>query len=499
MQQQPLPVVVGVDIGTSAVKVMAIDTAGRTIAEGSESYDLKTPRPGWVEVDANDVYAASLGTLKRVLNTTYARGVAPSAIGFSVAMHSIIPVDAGGDPIGPMINWMDRRSGSIAEAWREDGTAQALYERTGAPMHPMLPLCKLNWLAENDRATFDRAARFVSIKELLIHRWTGEWLVDHAIASATGMFDLRTRDWDPTALELARVTPERLSKPASTKTALNGMGKGAAKSLGLPDETEIVLCSSDGALANLGVGAATPDRLALTLGTSGAIRVVLGDPALDAQGRTFCYCFDDTHYLVGGPTSSAGAVLNWLFALLTPEIERDKRFTNAVALAEKIPPGAEGVTFLPFLSGERAPYWMSGLRGNIIGLDLAHDRRHILRAAFEGVVCALYSVYEVLRERVGNPSQILLSGGLTHSPLVRHLIANIFGSEVAQPNQLEASCFGAAMMAALAIGLLEGPDDVAKLLTYSEIMQPDPGEQERYAEIYARYRECVGAVLPLFK
>jgi gluconokinase len=491
-------VFVGVDIGTSAVKVMAATVEGRTVSEASEGYRLQTPRPEWVELDADAVYNATMRSLQTVLQEVSLRGNAPAAIGISVAMHGVIPVDERGEALGPLITWMDRRSGAIADGWKADGTGLALYRRTGAPMHPMLPLCKLRWLAENDRPLFDAASRFVSIKELLVFRWTGRWLVDHAVASATGMFDVVAKAWDPQALALARVEPERLSQPVSTSTVLTELRGPVAAALALTAPLPVVLASSDGALANLGVGAVSRESPALTLGTSGAIRTVSGEPVFDDAGRTFCYVFDDERYLVGGPTSSAGAVLNWLFDLLCADVAPEGRFEAAVALAESVEPGAAGLTFLPFLSGERAPYWMSSLRGEIVGLDLSHDRRHILRAAIEGVVFALYAVAQILHERLGAPQRILLSGGLTHAKLFRGLIADVFGTRTAQPNQLEASAFGAAMMAAIAVGALDGPAAVAKLLHFTEIDEPDPRRRERYGAIFARYESAVAAALPLF-
>src|SRR5262249_23112517 len=157
------------------------------------------------------------------------------------------------------------------------------------------------------------------------------------------------------------------------------------------------------------------------------------EPLLDAHGRTFCYRADDTRYIVGGPTSSAGASLDWVFALLLDETPKPQRFARAVALAAAVAPGADGCTVLPFLAGERAPYWNAGLRGAFAGLDLAHDRRTILRAAFEGVVFGVYAVYDVLRERTGAPRQLLLSGGLTKAPLVRELLADAFAVPAVEP------------------------------------------------------------------
>jgi gluconokinase len=484
-------VLVGVDVGTTAVKVVAHDRQGRELAARSERYGLSTPKPGYAEQDAEEIYGATMRSLGGVVDEIKAHGEQPLAIGFSSAMHGVLAVDEGGEPISPLIIWMDRRSVSIAERWHDDGTAARLYARTGAPMHPMLPLCKLRWLAENDAALFRRAHRFVGMKELLVHRWTGEWLIDHGIASATGMMDAHTRTWDAQALSAAGVPPERLSELAPCSTCRTIQRPQVAAALGLDSRTSIVLASSDGALANLGTGAVSKDLAALTLGTSGAVRIVNDVPSLDAQGRTFCYAFDDSRWIVGGPTSSAGAVLEWLFALLLDDVPAQERFGRAVALAEQVRPGAGGLTFLPFLSGERAPYWRGDLRGGLAGLDLVHDARDILRAAFEGVVFALYSVYRVMRELGARPSAVALSGGLSHAPLVRRMIADIFEIEAWLPEGPEASAFGAAMFAGVATGVLRSLSDVTPLVRYPSKLTPQGANQEAYRAAYQRFEERV--------
>jgi gluconokinase len=489
---------VGVDIGTSAAKVLACSLKGKVIASASASYPLETPQPGYVEQDAEAVYRATMKALHDVLGEVRLRGDEVLALGFSCAMHGVLPVDEQGEPRGRLVTWMDRRASEIAERWIADGTARALYASTGAPMHPMLPSCKLRWFAENEPDFMRGAAKIVSMKELFIYRWTGEWLVDWGIASATGLFDLQAHDWNGRALELARVERSRLSRTAPPSTTLRTLREPVASALGLGNAA-IVLASSDGALANLGVGAVGPRELALTLGTSGAIRIVVERPALDAHGRTFCYTFDDRRYIVGGPTSSAGAVLNKIHELFASEIPPAERFARAVELAEGAPPGAHGLTMLPFLSGERAPYWLAGLRGGLIGLDLAHTRADVFRAAFESVVFALASVLDVLRESTGAPARVRLSGGLTRAPLIRQLVADVFACEAVLADQDEASAFGAAMMAGIAAGALAGPDAVAALLQPVHVHQPRPDMVARYGDIFARYRACVEASLPLYE
>jgi gluconokinase len=492
------PVVIGIDVGTSAVKVLAVTASGREITAGSEFYGLITPHPDFVEQDANIIYSATMRVLERVLADVRMRGSEVAAIGFSSAMHGILAVDDNGEPISHVITWLDRRSAAIADGWRNDGTGIELYRRTGAPTHPMLPLVKLRWLRDNDPALFKRARRFIGLKELFVFRWTGEWLVDWGIAAATGIFSLASPAWDERALELAGVEPARLSQPAAPSTTLRTFRAAIQHELRLAPDTAVVLASSDGALANIGIGASLAGDLALTLGTSGAIRVLVDAPATDAAGRTFCYYADDTRFIVGGPTSSAGAALDWIFALLLAEVPKEQRFTRAAELAQHVAPGADGLVVLPFLSGERAPYWRGSLRGSFDGLDLSHDRGTIVRAGFEGVVFGLRAVYDVVRTTVGEAERLLLSGGLTRAPLVRTLLADVFGLPAVAPHQQEASAFGAALLAAQAIGAIDDATQTGRAAGSDAPTQPNPEAQRTYAGAYARYARFVDAHLDLF-
>jgi gluconokinase len=489
-------VLVGVDLGTSAVKVLACTPDAKIVSQASAAYPLQTPHPEWVEQDADAVYRAAMKALRDVLAEVRLRGDDVQAIGFSCAMHGVLAVDARGEPLGPLITWMDRRSGAIAERWRADGTGDALYARTGAPIHPMLPSCKLRWLAENDAHLLTRAAKFISVKELFIFRWTGEWLIDWGMASGTGLFDVHTRTWSDRALEAAGIGASKLSEPVPPTTTRRSLRTQVASALGIQTDCAVVLGSSDGALANLGVGAVAAGEPAVTLGTSGAIRVVVDAVTLDPHGRTFCYCFDDTRYVSGGPTSSAGAVLNALHDLFLSDVAAGERFAHAVALAEHAPAGANGITVLPFLSGERAPYWLAELRGSILGLELSHTRADILRAGFESVVLALFSVYDVME--LPKARTIRLSGGLTHAPLVRRLVADIFNCEAVLADQEEASAFGAAMLAGVALGTPADIFAVAQLLHPLYHHTPDAAASAHYREVFTRYQACVQANLPLY-
>ncbi len=229
----------------------------------------------------------------------------------------------------------------------------------------------------------------------------------------------------------------------------------------------------------------------MTFGTSGAVRATVPAPVLDDRGRMFCYALDDERYIVGGPTSSAGASLQWVIDVLYSEVPHEKRFEHAMRSVQGAGDDRSGPICLPFFAGERAPYWDARLRGAFVGIDLSHHRETLVRATAEGSVFALYAVARVLEEKVGKHDRMLMSGGLMHSPVIRRLVADVFGIESWLTDKPEASGFGAAMMSAKAIGALPSLDAVAPLVSAVETLTPDEARRASYQEKYARYEALV--------
>lgn len=485
-------VFLGVDLGTTSVKVLALDGAGHELARGVAPGRLRRPTAERAELDATEARA------DLVTATHDALGGLPAeakirALGFSCAMHGIMPVDAAGAPLGPLATWLDRRATPIAERWRRDGTAVALYRATGAPVHPMLPSCKIAWFAEHEPGLHRAAARWVSLKDWLVHDLCGEWLADPGMASGTGLFGVPERAWSRDALELAGVAADRLPAVASTRTRRRVRGAAAA-AFGLPSGVELVLGSSDGALANLGTGAVEPGIWALTLGTSGALRATTPRAELDPHGRTFCYAADDTRYIVGGATSSAGAVVSALADLFFADVARPDRVARFIAAAASAPANGLPVV-VPFLAGERAPYWRADLRGAIEGLELDTDRDRIARATVESALFALADVGDVMRERVGRPTSLRGTGHLATAPAVRALAATLFDCELLVSQRGDGSALGAAWTAAMALDAASERDLVATV-ALADRTTPDRSDRGA-AERFARYRAAVARSVAL--
>lgn len=449
---------IGVDIGTTSTKAVLFEENGKPVTKADEEYPLYTPTTSVAEQDPDQIFQAVVHTLKQV---TARSGVRPEQVlfvSFSSAMHSVIAVDAEGKPLTRCITWADNRSAAWSARLKRDMNGHDIYLRTGTPIHPMSPLTKLMWLRHDNEELIQKAAKLISIKEYVLAKFFGEYVVDHSIASSTGMMNLEKLDWDEEALQIAGVSRERLSRLVPTTYALTGLNPVYAEEMGLASSTPFIVGASDGVLSNLGVNAIEPGVVAATIGTSGAVRTVIDRPSTDPKGRIFCYALTERHWVIGGPVNNGGMLFRWVrdeFA--AAEVETAKRlgiepYDLLTQIAEQVSPGAEGLLFHPYMTGERAPLWNPNSRGSFFGLTMHHRKEHMIRAVLEGVIFNLYTVLLAMEERIGRPTKIQATGGFARSPLWRQMMADIFDQEVVIPESFESSCLGAAVLGLYAIG-----------------------------------------------
>jgi gluconokinase len=378
---------------------------------------------------------------------------------------------------------------------KQTGLGHSIYLETGTPIHSMSPLTKLIWMREEDPHTFASSAKFISIKEYVLYRLYGIYVVDYSIASATGLFNLRQLKWDDRALQTAGIRADQLSMPVPTTYILTGMNAKYAAAIGIHLDLPVVIGASDGALANLGVGAIAPGQVSLTVGTSGAIRRVMPEPVLDSQGRTFCYYLTDHHWVIGGPTNNGGVALQWFINQFCTGESVD----SVIHSARDIKPGADGLLFLPFLLGERAPYWNPDARGNFFGIALQHQKAHFARAVLEGVMFSLYSVGKVLSELTEEITEIRATGGFARSDLWTNILADVFGSTVLNPASHESSSIGAAMLAMLAIGKVNSLEEAVRVISIKQHIEPNPQHHEVYQELHGIYERIYTKLEEEFK
>jgi gluconokinase len=488
-------VVVGVDLGTTSTKAVAF-AAGRVVAAASRGYPLDEPEPGHAVQDPELILEAVRVAVRDVVAQVGAARVA--GLSFSSAMHSLLGLDADGAPLTTVVTWADTRASAQAERLRAADGGLALHRRTGTPLHPMSPLPKLVWFREEDPQVFAAVRTWVGIKEYVLLRLCGSLVVDHSIASATGLLDLAALDWDAEALRLAGVTRDQLPPLTPTTTVLPGLLPREAAAVGLPDGTPVVVGAADGPLANLGVGAVLPGVAACSVGTSGALRVVVDRPVVDPRGRVFCYALTPGRWVVGGAINNGGVVLQWAGDALAPDLGPDAE-AELLALAEQVPAGSGGLLMLPYLLSERAPHWSAVPRGAYVGLTRAHGRAHLLRAALEGVALQLAVVLDSLRDAGLEVTQVRATGGAMRSALWRQVLAAAFGLRVELMASEEGSAFGAAVLGMEALGLVESVDVASELLEVESHVEPEPDDVEVYASLRPVFAELYHALEPTYE
>jgi gluconokinase len=489
----PRRYVIGVDVGTTSTKAVVFEEDGRVVAKHHIDYPLLTPQPSAAEQDPEQIYFAVLTSIKNVIEDGHVDAARIACVSFSSAMHSLIAFDKQDQPITRCITWADNRSAPWADRIKRELGGHAIYLRTGTPIHPMSPLSKLCWLRDTQPAVFTRAARFISIKEYVFFRLFGCYIIDHSIASATGLFNLAALEWDPEALKLAGITADRLSKPVPTTHMVHGLKSCAAQATGLHADTPFIIGASDGVLANLGANAIDTGVVAVTIGTSGAVRTVVDHPYTDPQGRTFCYALTEKRWVIGGSVNNGGIVLRWLNDIFSPGDERATAqsamdsYEALIQLAAQTPPGANGLIFHPYLTGERAPLWNASARGSFFGLALHHRKKDMVRAALEGVIYNLYGVLCALESLAGTAQKIHATGGFARSELWRQMMSDIFNRNIDVPVSHESSCLGAAVLGLYALGRINSLGAVSKMVGISAHYTPDARHVAVYAPLLAIY------------
>lgn len=484
---------IGIDIGTTSTKSVLFTEQGEVITTSTQEYPLYTPAPDVAEQDPEEILQAAVRSVYGVMIQS---GVSADQILFvscSSAMHSVIAMDQQGHPLTRCITWADNRSAPWSAKLQENGVGHRIYLRTGTPIHPMSPLTKLMWMRHDEPELFQRTAKFISIKEYLFFRLFGQYVVDHSIASCTGLLNLEKLEWDEEALDIAGITPNQLSKLVPTTYTIEGMHPKWAEKMALSPSTPFVIGASDGVLSNLGVNAIQPGVVAATIGTSGAIRTVVERPITDPKGRTFCYALTEKLWVVGGPVNNGGMLFRWVrdeFA--ASEVETAKRlginsYDVLTKIAERVPPGSEGLLFHPYLSGERAPLWNPDARGSFFGLTLHHKKEHMIRAVLEGVIFNLYTVLLAMEEQIGQPTSIQATGGFARSPLWRQMMSDIFNQEVVVPESFESSCLGAVVLGLYATGRIKSLDAVSSMVGTTHRHKPVKGHATLYQELLPIY------------
>lgn len=445
----PAEVVIGLDVGTTATKAVGFGLRSGWRHTAVREYPLLQPAPGWQVQDPDTVVAAVMGALAEV--ATASRGAHVIAISVSTAMHGLIGLDDRLRPMTPLVTWADSRASDVAKGLRESGRAAELHRTSGTPVHPMSPLSKLIWFADHEPELSARVHAWVGLKAFVLHALTGTLATELSSASGTGLLDLSTRTWSPGILGLAGVREEQLPPILSTTAAL-GLTKSVAARLALSTATPVIAGAGDGPLGNLGTGALGRGVVGLSVGTSGAARMVVPEPVVDSSGRLFCYALTDDAWVVGGAVSNGGIAVRWAGSVFGQDTGGE-RTTDAelLGLAASVEPGSDGLIALPYLLAERAPLWDPTLSGAFLGVRHSHTRGHFVRSLVEGVALQLSTIIDEL-DRIDPVAEIRATGGVFRSHVWREAIAGAVRQPLSVTGGAEGSALGAAALGIYALG-----------------------------------------------
>ena len=487
----------GIDVSTTGSKALLVDENGVVVATAAAPHTLQTPKPLWSEQDPREWWQASATAVRTVLQQTGLSGESVRAVGLTGQMHGLVLMDEHGEVLRPAILWNDQRTqAQCDEIHRRIGRAKFI-QITGNVALTGFTAPKILWVQENEPEIFAKARHVLLPKDYIRFQLTGEYGMDKADGSGTVLFDLKQRNWS-TELLAALSIPAEWMPPTFEGPEFTGTITGAAASAtGLKEGTPVAAGGGDQAAQAVGVGAVEPGVVALTVGTSGVVFATTPSALVEPEGRlhAFCHAVPGLWHFMGVMLSAAGS-LQWYRDTLAPGMS----FDDLLHEAEAVPPGSEGLQFLPYLSGERTPYPDPLARGAFVGLTLRHGRGHLTRALLEGVSFGLKDSFTLIQNAgLGGIRQVRASGGGTKGALWRQILASVLDAELVTVNTTEGAAFGAALLAG--VGIKAWPDVPAACAAAVRITgstRPDPDQVAAYRKAYRLYRELYPALKPGF-
>ena len=488
------PLHLGVDIGTSSCKVVAVDRGGSVVATAHREYPLHSPRPGWTEQDPEDWWEATGECVRQVTASLKRRGDVV-AIGLSGQMHGLVALDADGGLVRRAILWNDQR----CEAECEEITAAVggLDQVLAAIDNRLITgftAGKIEWLRRHEPAAFGRTARILNPKDFLRLRMTGRYATDVSEASGTGLFDVAQRRWSPVMLNAVGIDESMLPEVVESIEPTGTLLPEIARSWGLRPSVVVYGGGGDAAIQTASMGIIRPGDIGVTIGTAGVIAGVASTCPVNSGGvQVSCYNLPGMWQVMGVSLSAAGS-LQWLADVLNEAPGTVAvSFPALIDLAKDIPAGSDGLMFLPYLAGERSPHYAPSATGALVGLSRAHGLGHMVRAVIEGALLNMRTVLDELISLGLTCDRVIASGGATRDPFWLQTMADVFGIEVVtMTGSSEGGAYGAALIAGVGAGTWESFDDVFGQLQVLSRYLPDQRTAGRYSRIYSGYRNLFG-------
>ncbi len=473
---------VGVDVGTSACKVIAVDEAGAVLARTVRDYPLSTPRPGWAEQNPADWWRATDEAMK-ALRAALPRGYAVRAIGLCGQMHGLVPLDEGDRVIRPAILWCDNRNGpECDELTQQVGGLSRVLELINNRILPGYTAGKIVWLRKHEPAAFERMRRFLNPKDYIRLVMTGAHATEVADASGTALFDVRHRRWSSRLLEAVGLRADQVPAVHESPFASGGLRAEVASSWGLPAGLPVVGGGGDAVTQITSMGIVSEGPVGVIFGTAGVVGGAAGSCPDNKDGLLQVFCGNSPGlWNAMGVTLNGAGSFQWLFEVLseTPGAKLD--FDALVRLAESAPPGSDGLLFQPYLMGERCPWVAPDARAALVGLARGHRLGHLVRAVMEGIVLNIRAVLELIVRCGVSCNEIRASGGATASPFWMSLLADGLGRDVVTvTGASEGGAYGAALIAGVGVGAWSDLDRAMSVITETTRVKVDAGRAQLY-------------------
>ncbi len=483
-----MSVVVGLDVGTSGVRALAVEPTGNVIADASAEYPILTPRPGWSEQHPEQWWRAARAAIRKV---TSAIGGQVVGLGLAGQMHGSVFLDARDRVIRPALLWNDQRTDRQCQQITETLGRDNLVAITGNPALTGFQAPKVLWLRDEEPAHFKQVAHVLLPKDYIRLQLSHEYATDASDASGTLLLDLRRRVWSQEILNALDIPSHWLPPVFESPTTAGTLDPEVATELGLPPGIPIAAGAGDNAAAAVGIGVVEDGLISSSIGSSGVLFANTANFEPDPSGRlhAFCHAVPGGYHLLG-VTLSAGESLRWWRTVL----DSQDGYGSLSELAATAPPGAEGLIFLPYLTGERTPHLDPLARGAFFGLTARHGRAHLTRALMEGVVFSLADSLAIMLGRGVSIKQMRVIGGGARSPLWRQIQADVFGMPVYQTAVDEGPAYGAALLAGVSAGVFSSVKEACSVVRLRpDVTEPD----ERRTQLYKNYFELYKSLYPL--
>jgi xylulokinase len=479
-------VLIGLDIGTTGARAVAVEEDGRVLAEASSEYPLMSPRPGWSEQDPEDWWQASREVLGRVATKV---GGEVAGLGLTGQMHGSVFLNSSEEVIRPTLLWNDQRTLKQCEKITEAVGEERLLAIAGNPALTGFQAPKILWLRDEEPQNYEKVAGVLLPKDYVRLRLTGEHATDASDAAGTLLLDVRLRDWSEEILSALEIPKEWLPAVYEGPQKTGALRETVARELGLPPGIPVAAGGGDNAAAAVGTGIIREGIISSSIGTSGVLFAHTDTFSPDPSGRihAFCHAVPGKWHLMG-VTLSAGGSLGWWRGAL----RRD--FEELVEAASEVQPGSEGLLFLPYLSGERTPHLDPKARGAFFGLTSRHTLAHMSRALMEGVVFSLRDALEIMGGLGVGAEEVRVTGGGARSPLWRELQADIYGAPIYRTTADEGPAYGAALLAGVACGVYTDVEEACSHIRLrDEVVRPHPERVALYNGYYEVYRSLYPA------